>query len=212
MDRLQLDPATLPAGEVAVGATWERATDSVLLGIPVPSPAKLASTLAEIKTVDGRRCALIKSAVSPSDQKLNARKGGPDLEVSGEIETLFDIEAGYSRSVNTRLEIKVSRPGLIEQVIAARTLTALDSVKALPPEEAARAARLIHKLVEVAARVADGDYGEAADALDMLIQEGVPAAWKTGVEKTAQRIKFFKGADSGRPAPPAAPAPAAPGA
>jgi hypothetical protein len=205
MDRLELDPAALPAGEVAIGATWESATDSVLRGIPAPSPAKLASTLAEIKIVDGHKCALIKSKVSPSDKAANARVGGPELEVTGDVETLFDLEGGFSRSVNTKLQIQVNGAG--GEQIEAETSTTLDSVKALPAEEAARTVKLIRALDAAAANVADGEYDKATDALEKLKEADPPEPWKAGIEKTTANIHRMT---RGRPGLPPVPAPAVP--
>ena len=65
----QLDSSPLPAGAVAIGAAWESDTESALQGIPLPMPGKVSSTFAEIKTVDGHRCALINAEAFPKRQE-----------------------------------------------------------------------------------------------------------------------------------------------
>ena len=60
---------------------------------------------------------------------------------SGEVETLFDVDGGFSRSVKTKLDLKANQGGQ-NITESAETICVLDSMKSLPPEEFAREMRL----------------------------------------------------------------------
>jgi hypothetical protein len=185
-DPRPLDPVPLPAGAVAVGAVWEGATDAAVPGYPLSVPSKVTSTLAEIKSVDGHRCALIKSKLSPSGKKLG---GIVDVEVNGDVETLFDLDGGFYRSGSSKLILKASQPGQEPEVITFETAVQLDSVKELPPEAAAREAGVIRVLDAAITDAFAGEYDRAADALENLKPAEVPDAWKAGVNKTITTVK-----------------------
>ena len=188
LDQRQLDSVSLPVAAVAVGATWESATNSSLPGFPIPTPCKVVSTLAEIRTVDGHKCAVIQSKLTPSDKKLGA--GMPDIAASGEVETLFDVDGGFSRSVKSKLDLKINQGGQ-NVAYSAETMSAFDSMKTLPPEEAARVSNVIRALDAAVAAVYDGDYAKSTDALESLKPAEVPEAWKAGINKAIGQVKQF---------------------
>jgi hypothetical protein len=181
-----LDPATLPAGAVAVGAVWEGATDAPVPGYPLPLASKVTSTLAEIRNVDGHRCALIKSKLSSSSKKLF---GVLDVELNGDVETLFDLDGGFSRSGNSKLNLKASQPGQPPQDITFEMAVQLDSVKELPPEAAGREAGVIRVLDAAIASLFAGEYDKATGALENLKPADVPDAWKAGINKAITTVK-----------------------
>jgi tetratricopeptide (TPR) repeat protein len=185
-DRWKMDSAIMPAGAVAVGATWESGTNSAGTPMPIPAQVKVASTLVEIKTADGHKCALIKSRVSPDDR--NIILGMPDIAVSGDVETLFDVDGGMVRNVNSKLTFKIKNAAG-EHTVTFETTTVLDSMKMLPPAEAAREGKVIRTLDGVVANLYDGDYVQAEETLENLKPTELPAAWRTGINKAIGRVK-----------------------
>jgi uncharacterized protein (UPF0147 family) len=196
----------LPPDAVTVGATWESVSSSALAGIPIPASFKVVSTLAEIKTVDGHKCAVIQSKLTPSDKKLDA--GMQDIAGSGEVETLFDVDGGFSRNVKSKFDLKVVPQGGQAVTESFETNCVLDSMKALPPEEAVREGKVIRALDAAIAAVYDGEYAKATDALESLTPAEVPEAWKAGINKAIGTVKQVAPRASGGPmqAQPADPA------
>jgi TolA-binding protein len=182
----QLDVVTLPAGPVAVGATWESTTDSALAGLPLPVACNVSSTLAEVKTVDGHRCALIRSKLTPGDKKAGG--GLPEFIPNGEVETLFDVDGGFSRSVKSKLDIKAPQ-GSQEIAISLEQTSVLDSMKTLPPEQFAAESKVIRTLDGAIAAVYDGEYNKATNALENLKPADMPEAWKAGINKAIGTVK-----------------------
>jgi tetratricopeptide (TPR) repeat protein len=207
-DQRQLDVVPLPADAVAAGATWENAPDTALQGIPYPMPFKVVSTLAEIKIVDGHKCAVIQSKLTPSEKKPAA--GMPDIAVSGDVETLFDVDGGFSRNVKCKLDFKINQSG--QTVISkVEETSVLESVKLLPPEEAARESKVVRAFDTAVASVYDGEYTKATDALESLKPADVPEAWKDGLNQAVGNMKQIAqiaqgGAPTAVEAPPADPA------
>jgi tetratricopeptide (TPR) repeat protein len=206
-DNRQLAAVSLPTAAVAVGATWESASDSALAGLPIPTPCKVVSTLAEIKTVEGHKCAVIKSKLTPSEKKLSASM--PDITASGEVETLFDVDGGFSHNLKCKMDLTVNEGG--QNVTASvESTSVLDSMKSLPPEEAARERKVIRALDAAVAAVYDGEYDKATDALESLKPAETPEAWKAGINKTIGTVKNFaqmaKGGSMAMQAQPADPA------
>ena len=188
----EADPITLPVGEVAAGATWNSETDAaILMGLPAePMPAKIASTLAEIKIVDGRKCAVIESRFAPSDRKLTP--GQPQFAVSGEVTTLFDIDGGFSRNIVAKLDLKVALndENKKEEVSNASEITlTLDSMKTLPDNQAMALSQALKAFEEAVAGVSAGNTAKAAGAIGRMNPEGLPQAWLAGFSGAADSLK-----------------------
>ena len=126
----------------------------------------------------------------------------PRFEVSGDVETLFDIEGGFSRSVKSKLDLKVSQPGGPTITETIETTSALDSMKALAPEDAAREAKVIRVFDAAGASICDGEYAKAAEALESL----KPAEIARCVEGRDQQDASARSGKSGRWPKAAAPA------
>jgi tetratricopeptide (TPR) repeat protein len=188
LDNRQLDVVTLPAEAVAVGASWESATAPALSSIPLPMAVKVTSTLAEVRTVDGHKCAVIKSKLTPGDKKTGSDI--PEMEVTGDVETLFDADGGFSRSVTCKLAIKM-KMGAEGGDIAIETANILDSMKMLPAEDIAREANVIKAFDAAVASLYDGEYDKASDALEALKPADLPGAWKAGINKAIGNVKQF---------------------
>lgn len=187
LDQRQLDVVALPAGVVAVGASWDGVTSSASGSMPVPMQAKVASTLAEIKTVDGRKCALIKSKLTPGNMTF---PGMPRMEITGDAETLFDVDGGFSRSVTTRMNVKMEM-GANGGMYSMDTVVSLDSMKTLPAGETALEAKVIKALDAAIASAYDGEYDKAGEALEALKPADLPDAWKAGINGAISSIKRF---------------------
>jgi hypothetical protein len=180
----QLTGVPLPAEPVALGATWESTTDTGLPGIPLPFSCKVVSKLVEIQTVEGHKCAVIQSKFTPGkpEQKM--------LAVSGieEDETTFDMDAGYFRGDKVKADLKINTFGQSIS-LAFECSSLVESVKALPAEEAARDSSVIKALDAAIASAYDGEFDKGIAALEAFKPADLPEDWKPGIIKDISTLK-----------------------
>jgi hypothetical protein len=184
LDQQLLDAVSLPADGVAVGATWKNVIDSSVLGLPYPRPCKVVSTFAEIKTVDRHKCAVIQSKLTPSSEEAVA--GVPDIAGNAEVQTLFDVDGGFSRNGKCTIDFRIGQTG---QSVSVEETFVLDSVNTLPPEEFARESKVIRAIDAAIAAAYDGEYDKAVAALEGQKSAEVPEAWKDGINETISALK-----------------------
>lgn len=172
-----LQGVSLPPGRVKVGATWESEVD----GMGFPLPCQAACTLSEIRDVDGRKCALIKGSLSAAEQIAPA-------DLKGEMETLFDMDRGISLTTTMKVTMTHDQPSI--QSAAQIDITAtLESLSVMPPDEAARQARIIRALDAVVDQVYANNVDEAVKGLDALAAAEGAEDWKRGLEQTLNMVR-----------------------
>lgn len=188
LDEKVLDVVPLPSGAIAVGGKWESELDLPLMGLPLRS--KAVSTLSEVKDVDGRKCALIRSEFSAAESDEPMAMA---MDVSGEGETLFDIARGIALETRTKLVMKMSGSGT-EGELQLDTGAALESVRAMPHEDAARHAEMISALDSAISKLYMEEPDKALEELGKLQAAGVEEDWKKGVDHVvtvAKQIQKF---------------------
>jgi len=103
VDGSSLLPSGLPGKAVKPGDKWD--SDSHFLWLPAGS--KSSSTLAELKIVEGRRCALINSKITPGEEAQ-----APSAGMTCDEELLFDIERGVPLERKIKMEHSFGRGGM----------------------------------------------------------------------------------------------------
>ena len=179
LDERTLDALPLPAQPVAVGATWE---SSVATSNQLWVKFKTVSTLAEVKEVDGRLCALITSKFSPLPTHSNFQV------TSGEAQSLFDIEQGAYREVNEKFvvsSVEKEDKWDVEYTLKTR----LAGVREIPPDEMAADAKMIRAIDDAVAKARNNKGIEAVADLESLTASPIPGDWKNGLAGTVKQVR-----------------------
>jgi len=109
LDRLDLNDRTshiFPKGPVGVGDRWEAQGEQVRKFLAADQDLQTGNVkvqLLEVKTIDGRRCAVLNAVLGVAGKA----SGGTDLTIKLDCEIVVWIDRGYTLSVKGKGEIEM---------------------------------------------------------------------------------------------------------
>jgi len=161
-------PFGLPGKAVKPGDKWD--SDSRFLWLP--TGGKASSTLTELRTVEGRRCAFINSKITPGKEA-----GVPLPGITCDEELIFDIERGLPLERKIKMELSFGRGGnKMEMGIK------LDTSGTLPAAELASAVVRCKALDAVVDKLYAEETDKAIEDLQKQRLDEKDPEWQKGLD------------------------------
>jgi tetratricopeptide (TPR) repeat protein len=174
----------LPEGLISVGDSWEYVAPFPIAMMPLD--CHVTSTLAEVKEVEGRKCAIIKSAVASS--KTDEEDPFSIGEVAGTIDAVFDMERRLFQQSDTKLTLKLDGPGMSGEV-ALDLAVKFESLEELAEAQFNDVAQAIRALDSAVALVYQDETDKAIETLEAAQAEIKDEEWQKGFEQSVDVVR-----------------------
>ncbi|MCY3020904.1 MAG: tetratricopeptide repeat protein [Planctomycetota bacterium] len=160
----------LPEKAVKPGDKWE----TEVKGGMYSNKSKCEATLAEIKVVDGRQCAVLKSKLSPVQEA-----GGFQSNSRGEEEVLFDTERGLPIESKYTMDMSFGAGGQMKMELGLK----LDALRTMPADELAANQARVKALDSALAEFAAGETDKAIESVNNLRAADKDSDWQQGLDQ-----------------------------